>query len=104
MGEAKRRKEKGLSPKQKKKDNKEEKSNTFNKLFKGPRFGLYLGAAFVIYLIYDVIHYYTRGYLLVIGILDSRPIFNRNSAKKNCILNKGEQLLPLVKYAVIPIT
>ena len=61
MGEAKRRKEQGLPPKQKKKEKKEEKSNSFNSLFKGPRLGLYLGAAFVIYLIYDVIHYYTRG-------------------------------------------
>ena len=59
MGEAKRRKEQGLQPKQKRKE--KEKSNSFNALFKGPRLGLYLGAAFVIYLIYDVIHYYTRG-------------------------------------------
>ncbi len=61
MGEAKRRKEKGLPPKQKRKDNKEEKSNALNALFKGPRLGLYLCAAFVVYLIYDVINYYTRG-------------------------------------------
>ena len=61
MGEAKRRKEQGLPPKQKKNEKKEEKSNSFNSLFKGPGLGLYLGAAFVIYLIYDVIHYYTRG-------------------------------------------
>ena len=61
MGEAKRRKEQGLPPKQKKKEKREEESNSFNSLFKGPRLGLYLGAAFVIYLIYDVIHYYTRG-------------------------------------------
>ena len=63
MGEAKRRKEQGLAPKQKKKkkEKKEEKLNSFNALFKGPRLGLYLGAAFVIYLIYDVIHYYTSG-------------------------------------------
>ena len=61
MGEAKRRKVQGLPPKQKKNEKKEEKSNSFNSLFKGPRLGLYLGAAFVIYLIYDVINYYTRG-------------------------------------------
>ncbi len=54
MGEAKRRKEKGLSPKTKK----ESKSTSLNVLAKYPRLGLYLGAAFVIYLIYDVIHYY----------------------------------------------
>ena len=61
MGEAKRRKEQGLPPKEKKTEKKTDKSNSLNKLFKGPRLGLYLGAAFVIYLIYDVIHYYTRG-------------------------------------------
>ena len=61
MGEAKRRKEKGLPPKGKKREKKEEQSHSFNKLFKGPRLGLYLGGAFVVYLIYDVIHYYTRG-------------------------------------------
>ncbi len=58
MGEAKRRKEAGLSPKSPKK---ESKSNSFNLIAKYPRLGLYLGAAFVIYLIYDVIHYYTQG-------------------------------------------
>ena len=57
MGEAKRRKEAGLAPKAKKK---EAKSNSYNILAKYPRLGLYIGAVFVIYLIYDVIHYYTR--------------------------------------------
>ena len=61
MGEAKRRRDQGLPPKQKKMENKTEKSNSLNAVFKGPRLGLYLGAAFVIYLIYDIIHYYTRG-------------------------------------------
>ena len=61
MGEAKRRKEQGLLPKEKRTEKGADKSNFLNKLFKGPRLGLYLGAAFVIYLIYDVIHYYTRG-------------------------------------------
>ena len=61
MGEAKRRREKGLAPKVKKTGKKEEESNSLNKLFKGPRLGLYLGAAFVVYLIYDVIHYYMGG-------------------------------------------
>ncbi len=61
MGEAKRRKEQGLPPRQIKKDKKAEKSNSLNALFKGPRLGLYIGAAFVVYLIYDVIHYYTQG-------------------------------------------
>ncbi len=56
MGEAKRRKEKGMPPKTKK----EAKSNALNIFSKYPRLGLYLGAAFVIYLIYDVLHYYTR--------------------------------------------
>ena len=57
VGEAKRRKEKGLSPKIKK----EVKSGFLNSLIKNPRFGLYLGIVFVIYLISDVIYYYTRG-------------------------------------------
>ena len=61
MGEAKRRKEQGLPPKEKKIDKKAGKSNSLNQFFKGPRLGLYLGAIFVIYLIYDVINYYTRG-------------------------------------------
>ena len=61
MGESKRRKEQGLPPKKKKPEKEADKSNSLNKLFKGPRLGLYLGAAFVVYLIYDVIHYYTRG-------------------------------------------
>ncbi len=58
MGEAKRRQKAGLAPKSPKK---ELKSNSFNVLAKYPRLGLYLGVAFVIYLIYDVFQYYTRG-------------------------------------------
>jgi len=61
MGEAKRRKDQGLPPKQKRKVKKEKKSNSLNAFIKNPRLALYLGAGFVIYLIYDVIHYYTRG-------------------------------------------
>ena len=61
MGEAKRRKEMGLPPKEKKTKKEEGKVNSLNELFKGPRLGLYLGAAFVVYLIYDLINYYTRG-------------------------------------------
>ena len=65
MGEAKRRKEQGLPPKEKKREKKKENSNSnsnsLQNFFKSPRFGLYLGAAFVIYLVYDVIRYYTRG-------------------------------------------
>ena len=56
MGEAKRRKEAGLAPKTPKKE-----SESSNILTKYPRLGLYLGGAFVVYLIYDLIHYYTRG-------------------------------------------
>ena len=59
MGEAKRRKAAGMSPKSSKK---ELKSNSLNLLANYPRLGLYLGAAFMVYLIYDVIHYYTRGW------------------------------------------
>lgn len=58
MGEAKRRRQAGLAPRTPKK---ESESNSFNFLARYPRLGLYLGASFVIYLIYDVIHYYTRG-------------------------------------------
>ena len=58
MGEAKRRKAAGLAPKTPKK---EPKSKSLNVLAKYPRLGLYLGAAFVIYLIYDVIQYYSKG-------------------------------------------
>jgi len=54
MGEAKRRKEQGLAPKTKQK----EKLNFLDIFSKYPRLGLYLGGAFVVYLIYDVIHYY----------------------------------------------
>ena len=61
MGEAKRRKEQGLPPKEKKTAKEAGKSNSLNKFFKGPRLGLYLGAAFVIFLIYDVIKYYSAG-------------------------------------------
>ena len=61
MGEAKRRKDQGLPPKEKKREKKQEKSNSLNKFFKSPRLGLYLGVAFVVYLIYDVVRYYTRG-------------------------------------------
>ncbi len=57
MGEAKRRKEQGLAPRNPKKKT---DTKNLNVLDKYPRLGLYLGAAFVIYLIYDVIHYYTR--------------------------------------------
>ncbi len=61
MGEAKRRREQGLPPREKKQLKKEQKNNALNTFLKAPRLGLYLGAAFVIYLIYDVIHYYTKG-------------------------------------------
>ncbi|ABX09140.1 Hypothetical protein P9211_12091 [Prochlorococcus marinus str. MIT 9211] len=61
MGEAKRRKEQGLPPKEKKREKIEEKSNLLSKFFKSPRFGLYLGAVFIIYLIYDAIRFYTHG-------------------------------------------
>ncbi len=50
MGEAKRRKEKGLVPKTKKKA---PKTNTSNLLVKYPRLPLYVGLLFAIYLIFD---------------------------------------------------
>ena len=40
MGEAKRRKEQGLPPKEKKIGKEADRSNSLNKLFKGPRLGL----------------------------------------------------------------
>ena len=58
MGEAKRRKEQGLPPKKQKKEKNQENLNSLNALFKGPRLVFYLAAAFVIYLIYDVVQYY----------------------------------------------
>ncbi len=57
MGEAKRRKEAGLAPKTTKK---ETTSDNLNILARYPRLGIYLGIAFVIYLIYDVISYYNQ--------------------------------------------
>ncbi len=56
MGEAKRRKEQGLTPKTKK----EKKINPSDIFSKFPRLALYLGVAFVVYLIYDVINYYSH--------------------------------------------
>ncbi len=58
MGEAKRRKIAGLPPKSPKL---EDKRNTFNSQSTIKRIPLYLGIGFVIYLIYDLIHYYTQG-------------------------------------------
>ena len=58
MGEAKRRIAAGLAPK---KPKIESKSKSFNLLAKYPRLGLYLGAAFLLYLIYDLVIYYTKG-------------------------------------------
>lgn len=50
MGEAKRRKQKGLPPKEPKKTT---KNNSINILAKYPRLPLYLGLIFGIYLIFD---------------------------------------------------
>ena len=55
MGEAKRRKQKGLAPKSPKK---KAQTNSLNLLAKYPRLPLYLGLVFGIYLIFDVIKYY----------------------------------------------
>ncbi len=57
MGEARRRKEAGLPPKITKQ---KESSNSLNLLAKYPRLGIYLGALFVLYLIYDVVNYYSK--------------------------------------------
>tara|TARA_Y100001968_G_C19150554_1_gene615948 strand:- start:525 stop:704 length:180 start_codon:yes stop_codon:yes gene_type:complete len=59
MGEAKRRKQAGLAPKKTRKESSKSKSS--NLLAKYPKLGLYLGAAFLLYLIYDLVNYYTRG-------------------------------------------
>tara|TARA_B100000700_G_scaffold119880_1_gene134640 strand:- start:52 stop:222 length:171 start_codon:yes stop_codon:yes gene_type:complete len=52
MGEAKRRKEKGLSPKRKKSSS---KSDSLGLFMKYPRLPLYLVGFFVIFLIFDLI-------------------------------------------------
>ncbi len=54
MGEAKRRKEKGLPPKKKKVM---KKSTSSNPLTKYPRLPLYIGLAFGIYLIFDLVKF-----------------------------------------------
>tara|TARA_Y100001968_G_C18775512_1_gene444185 strand:- start:175 stop:372 length:198 start_codon:yes stop_codon:yes gene_type:complete len=58
MGEAKRRKEKGLAPKTPKK---ESKPYSPNLLVKYPRLPLYLGLIFGLYLIYDWIRLNSSG-------------------------------------------
>ncbi len=56
MGEAKRRKEQGLAPKNLKKS----KSKSQGILKKFPRLPIYLGGLFILYLIFDVIMYYKK--------------------------------------------
>tara|TARA_B100000700_G_C14360450_1_gene541274 strand:- start:22 stop:201 length:180 start_codon:yes stop_codon:yes gene_type:complete len=58
MGEAKRRKEAGLSPKTIKK---ESKSTSLNLLARFPRLPLYLGLIFGVFLIFDWIRLNTVG-------------------------------------------
>ncbi len=57
MGEAKRRKEQGLPPKSPKKS--ESKSNFQSLLVKYPRLPYIFIGIFIVYLIFDVIKYYT---------------------------------------------
>ena len=60
MGEAKRRKEKGLPPRAIKKDKKSENPNTLQKLRRNQILPVVLAIAFVIFLIIDLIRYYNQ--------------------------------------------
>lgn len=60
MGEAKRRKEKGLPPKIMKKEKKEVNSNIFQKLRRSQILPIILAVGFVIFLIFDLVRYYNQ--------------------------------------------
>tara|TARA_Y100001968_G_C19034150_1_gene561269 strand:+ start:70 stop:255 length:186 start_codon:yes stop_codon:yes gene_type:complete len=60
MGEAKRRKEAGLPPRKKKEEKKLDSSNLFQKFRRNQILPVLLAAGFVIFLIYDLIKYYTQ--------------------------------------------
>ena len=60
MGEAKRRKEKGLPPRTIKKEKKAENTNTFQKLRRNQILLVVLAIGFVIFLIVDLVRYYKQ--------------------------------------------
>ena len=60
MGEAKRRKELGLSPRQIKKEKKEQKPNFFEKLRRNQILPIILAVGFLIFLIVDFVRYYNQ--------------------------------------------
>ncbi len=60
MGEAKRRKEKGLPPRSIKKEKNEEKPNIIQKLRRNQILPIVLAIGFVIFLIVDLIRYYNQ--------------------------------------------
>jgi len=60
MGEAKRRKDKGLPPRAIKKEKKSENSNIFQKIRRNQVLPVILAFGFVIFLIVDLIRYYNQ--------------------------------------------
>tara|TARA_B100001996_G_scaffold321015_1_gene265324 strand:+ start:705 stop:887 length:183 start_codon:yes stop_codon:yes gene_type:complete len=60
MGEAKRRKEQGLSPRTIKKEKKSQNSYTFQKLRRNQILPVVLALSFMIFLIVDLVRYYNQ--------------------------------------------
>ena len=60
MGEAKRRKEKGLPPRTKKKEKKVDSANVFQKLRRNQILPFVLAFGFLIFLIVDLVRYYNQ--------------------------------------------
>ncbi len=60
MGEAKRRKELGLPPKETKKEKKDTSPNLFQRLRRNQMLPLVLAIGFVIFLIVDLVRYYNQ--------------------------------------------
>tara|TARA_Y100001968_G_C19105676_1_gene594761 strand:+ start:94 stop:387 length:294 start_codon:yes stop_codon:yes gene_type:complete len=60
MGEAKRRRDKGLPPKTTKKVKKDESPNIFQKFRRNQIFPVILAVGFVIFLIVDLVRYYNQ--------------------------------------------
>ena len=60
MGEAKRRKEKGLPPRKIKKENKDDTPNIFQKFRRNQTLPVAFAIGFVIFLIVDLVRYYNQ--------------------------------------------
>ena len=60
MGEAKRRKEKGLPPRAIKKEKEDKNSNIYQKLRRNQILPVVLALGFVIFLIVDLVRYYNQ--------------------------------------------